>query len=402
MKHIKRFEALTLALVMALSALTACSGKPANDPAGGSGSLPDGSSGSGSVSGSSSQTITPMDLSQITDPYLAVSGLAEGEVVIKAGEAEVTAGDLLYWLNRVISTYLAQFNGQMSTLPWDTKMDGESTFAQVLLDQAAENAVFYAMLRQTALDEGLTPDASIAAEVDKQHTNLVLQAGTDETRVLHAYWAQMLTKDRLTELGENGDLYNQLQELYFGEKSGHYPTDAEVNAYLEEAGRYRAKHILLATIDLDTREPLDKATIDQKKATADDLLAQLRAAEDPITLFDQLMHEHSEDTGLATNPEGYTTYKGEMVAPFEEAALALKAGEISDVVESDLGYHIILRLPMSADEYRSDCISHLFEQRIDEERERLGEERTAAFDKLDVASFWDNMRALQAAVQAEG
>ena len=391
MKNRKRLVAF--ALVLSLTALSGCGPKPS------------GSAGSGSASGSgsgSSDSITPMDLSQVTDPALAVAGVAGEEVLVKLGTAEITANDYLYWLQRSISDYLEPFGGQMTTLPWDTEMSDGLTFGQYMLDNALDAAALHCMLRELARQENLTPDPDVATQVDKQYAAMVVQAGSDESRVIHTLWTQMLTRDLLINLNENTELFSQLAELYYGENSGSYPTDAEVNAYLDEVGRSKAKHILLATIDLDTREPLDEATIDQKKATADDLLAQLRAAEDPITLFDQLMHEHSEDTGLATNPEGYTTYKGKMVAPFEEAALALKAGEISDVVESDLGYHIILRLPMSADEYRSDCISHLFEQRIDEERERLGEERTAAFDKLDVASFWDNMRALQAAVQAEG
>ena len=397
MKATKRLGALTLALVMALSVLSGCGKKdPASSGSSASGSPSDGSSSAGGAS-----QVTPMDLSQITDPYLAVSGLAGDEVVARLGSADITAAGLLYWLQREISGYLSQFGGQMTTLPWDTEMTDGVTFGQYMLDQALDDAVLHALLRELAGQEGITPDPSIASEVDADYVDMVLQAESDEERVIHMFWANLLTKELYTTLNENSDLYNQLREKRFGEGSGHYPTDAEVNAYLDEAGRYRAKHILLATIDLDTREPLDEETIAQKKATADDLLSQLRAAEDPIALFDELMHQYSEDTGLEANPEGYTTQKGEMVAPFEEAALALKAGEISEVVESDFGYHIILRLPMNPDDFRDDCVNHLFQQSLDQERERLGVERTDAFSKINVGDFWDKVQSLQAAVQAE-
>lgn len=394
MKHSKRLWAAALALTMTLSALTACGGKTSTDPASGSGSSPDGSSGD-------SAQITPMDLSQVTDPWLAVSGIAGDEVVARLGETDITASHYLYWLQRVISDYLAQFGGQMTTLPWDTEMTEGQTFGQFMEDQALEIATLHALLRQLGQAENLTPDPAVASDVNDQYVNMITQAGDSEERVIHALWANLLSKDLLTWLSENSDLSTQLQELYFGENSGHYPTDAEVNAYLEETGQYRAKHILLATIDLNTREPLDEETIAQKKATADDLLAQLRAAEDPIALFDELMRQYSEDTGLETNPEGYTTSKGEMVAPFENAALALKAGEISDVVESDFGYHIILRLPMDPADFRAKCVSHLWGEKIDQERERLGVEKTAVLDNLDVGQFWDKLQSLQAAVQAE-
>lgn len=392
MKNRKRLGALALALVLSLAALSGCGPKPS------------GSAGSGSASGSgsgSSDSITPMDLSQVTDPALAVAGVAGEEVLVRLGTAEITANDYLYWLQRSISDYLEPFGGQMTTLPWDTEMSDGLTFGQYMLDNALDAAALHCMLRELARQENLTPDPDVATQVDKQYAAMVVQAGSDESRVIHTLWTQMLTRDLLINLNENTELFSQLAELYYGENSGHYPTDAEVNAYLDEVGRYKAKHILLATIDLDTREPLDEATVAQKKAQAEDFLAQLRAAEDPIALFDDLMNEHSEDSGLATNPDGYTTAKGEMVAPFEEAALALKAGEISEVVESDFGYHIILRLPLDPDDFRDDCVTSLMEKRIDQEIERLGLEKTAAFDKLNVGNFWDKLQSLQYAVQIE-
>ncbi len=390
MKNRKRLVAF--ALVLSLTALSGCGPKPS------------GSAGSGSASGSgsgSSDSITPMDLSQVTDPALAVAGVAGEEVLVKLGTAEITANDYLYWLQRSISDYLEPFGGQMTTLPWDTEMSDGLTFGQYMLDDALDAAALHCMLRELARQENLTPDPEVATQVDKQYADMVVQAGSDESRVIHTLWTQMLSRELLTTLNENTELFDQLAELYYGENSGHYPTDAEVNAYLDEVGRYKAKHILLATIDLDTREPLDEATVAQKKAQAEDFLAQLRAAEDPIALFDDLMNEHSEDSGLATNPDGYTTAKGEMVAPFEEAALALKAGEISEVVESDFGYHIILRLPLDPDDFRDDCVGSLMEKRIDQEIERLGLEKTAAFDKLNVGDFWDKLQSLQYAVQIE-
>lgn len=358
MKTAKRFGALVLALVMALSALTGCGS--------GNGS----GSGSGSSSGDNSQAET-MDLSRVTDPCLAVAGIAGDTVVARVGDEDLSAALLLYWMTQT----------------------GDA-------DDALEVAGIHSRLHLLARQEGLTPSPSVAQELEQQYAGLAEQTGS-EALADHVLWSNMLTRDVLAYLYESRDLFSQLANLHFGENSGRYPTDAEVMAYLEEAGRYRAKHILLATIDLTTRQPLDDETIAQKKAQADDFLAQLRAAEDPITLFDQLMNEYSEDTGLAANPNGYTTEKGAMVAPFEEAALALKSGEISDVVESSFGYHIILRLPMNPDEFRDDCVGYLFQQTLDQEQERLAVQKEAAFDKVDVGSFREKLQALQAVVQAE-
>lgn len=391
MMKAKRLGATALALVLALSALSGCGGKSNGGSA---------SSGSNNSSGDSSQ-IAPMDLSQITDPYMAVSGLAADEAVITVGDRSITAADYLYWLNRIIDNYLSQFGGMMTTLPWDVEMMDGLTFAQYMLEQAADMAVFHSTLRQLAQTEGLSPDPSIAAGLYDEYADMVIQAGSNENRVIHTLWASMLTKELLITLNENSDLYTQLQELYYGESSGHYPTDAEVNAYLDENGYFRVKHILLKTTDEDN-EPLEEVEIARKKVTADDLLAQLRASEDPITLFDRLMNEYSEDGGLATNPDGYIFDAADsLVGGFREATLALAVGEISDVVETDYGYHIMLRLPIDPADYRDESVSYLLESRIDAERDRLGVTRTDAFGKLDVASFWNNMLSLQSAVQAE-
>lgn len=391
----KRLGALALALVLALSALSGCGGKSGGSSASGSGGSSDNSS------GGSSQA-ADMDLSQITDPYLAVSGLAADEVVITAGDSEIPAADCLYWLNRIIGSYFSQFGGAMTTLPWDTELEEGLTFGQYILNQAVEMAVFHSMLRQLAQAEGLSPDPSIASDMNSDYAGKVAQADGDETRVIHALWADLLTKELLTKLTENSDLYDQLQELYYGENSGSYPTDAEVNAYLDENGYFRVKHILLMTVDQATNQPLEEAETARKKAAADDLLAQLRAAEDPIALFDRLMNEYSEDGGLLTNPDGYIfDASSSLVGGFREATLALAVGEISGVVETDYGYHIMLRLPIDPADYRDECVSELMGKRIDAERDRLGVVRTGALDKLDVGSFWTNMQSLQSAVQAE-
>jgi len=118
-------------------------------------------------------------------------------------------------------------------------------------------------------------------------------------------------------------------------------TDADIKAYYEQnAKRYsvdeqrRASHILL-TIKKDASDA-DKAAA---KAKAERLLAQVR--KNPSD-FAKIAKENSEDPGSAERGGDLDYFsKGMMVKPFEEAAYKLKQGEISDLVQSDSGYHII-------------------------------------------------------------
>jgi len=73
---------------------------------------------------------------------------------------------------------------------------------------------------------------------------------------------------------------------------------------------------------------------------ANELLLRARAGED----FDMLVQEYGQDPGMFNNPEGYTFITGTMVPEFYEATKNLAIGEISDLVPSMHGYHIIKRI----------------------------------------------------------
>lgn len=103
-----------------------------------------------------------------------------------------------------------------------------------------------------------------------------------------------------------------------------------------------AKHILIMTTDEETGEAFDEAGKKKAKKTAEDLLAKIKKGGD----FDALMAEYSQDPGSKAQPDGYIFTYGEMVKEFEDAAFALEENAVSDIVETNYGYHIIKRLPL--------------------------------------------------------
>jgi len=124
-------------------------------------------------------------------------------------------------------------------------------------------------------------------------------------------------------------------------KAGISVSDEDLRKYYEEnAARYttpeerRASHIL---INAPKDAPADARA--KARAKAEALLAQAR--KDPDS-FAELAKKNSEDPGSAERGGDLDYFsRGAMVKPFEDAAFALKPGEISGVVESDFGYHII-------------------------------------------------------------
>ena len=71
------------------------------------------------------------------------------------------------------------------------------------------------------------------------------------------------------------------------------------------------------------------------------------------------------------------------------------------IVESDFGYHIILRLPIDPESYRGQLTSQRLKERADQLTKELGVEKTEAYGQIDPGAFWEKLGALQAAVQAE-
>lgn len=96
----------------------------------------------------------------------------------------------------------------------------------------------------------------------------------------------------------------------------------------------RASHIL---IKAEKSAPAAERTA--AKAKAEKLLAEVN--KNPAQ-FAELAKKNSEDAGSAVNGGDLEFFgRGAMVKPFEDAAFSLKKGQISGLVESDFGYHII-------------------------------------------------------------
>ena len=144
--------------------------------------------------------------------------------------------------------------------------------------------------------------------------------------------------------------------------------------YEENAARYttpeerRASHILI-------KADKDAPAAEREKAKARAEALQAEAKKNPAA-FAELAKKNSEDPGSAERGGDLDFFgRGAMVKPFEDAAFALKPGEISAVVPTDFGYHIIVVTATRGGEKRSfDAVRAEIE---DEVKRQLAQKRFA-------------------------
>ncbi|EAS06520.1 peptidyl-prolyl cis-trans isomerase (macronuclear) [Tetrahymena thermophila SB210] len=111
----------------------------------------------------------------------------------------------------------------------------------------------------------------------------------------------------------------------------------------------RAAHILQK--HRGSRNPLDRVrnvqvtrTLDEAKKNVAAFREQIMKSADPQKTFMEIAQKYSECTSARNGGDLGEFGPGQMQESFEQAAYALKVGEISNLVESDSGVHIILRL----------------------------------------------------------
>lgn len=329
------------------------------------------------------------------------TGVAHDAIVARVEENGAEAELLTYEIGYSCSylDYMLQsYSG--TELDLDGVLPGGETARDYIKEESLRMVKQQLVLENLAARCGVTLSAETETQLAAERADNVAQLG--EEGYLEEIYKLGLSEAGYDRVTRANHLYQALYESYCTPGSALYADEDVLHAYAAGVGYITADHILIPTIDLATREALSEETVAANRALAEDLLAQLRASEDPIALFKELADRYSEDTGRATNPDGYTFTTGTMVEEFDSAARALGENEISDVVESAYGYHIILRKPLDVqtaiEAVREEYFDVLFLAEVD----GAELERSPALDSFDVEAVYATLQAAQgAASEAE-
>ena len=138
-------------------------------------------------------------------------------------------------------------------------------------------------------------------------------------------------------------LFRKIYDSYLADNAFKTVAKTKTLSYMKENDYVRAKHILISFPETEgmTEREIERAK-DETWKKAMSVISLAANGED----FDALIEKYGEDPGMVQNPDGYYFTKGQMVLPFEETAYALNDGEVSGLVETVYGYHIIMKLPL--------------------------------------------------------
>lgn len=367
---------------------------------------------SGALAGCNSTLGAPADLplpSEVPeDIIMQTAGIARDTPLITVDGAEVPAEEVLYWVSNYADQYAAW---GMTDLSMD--MGDGQTLGQYYLDSAVETATLYQLMQNKADELKLGWNKENQAAYDEQFQtmkeSMAQQAGLDiqtqgdqvDTELVRLISYMGLSQEGFFRINQASFLYNNLMEGLFGAEG----TDAPDTGKLDEAGVYHAKHILIKaepTTDADGNVTDDGMAAAQ--AQAQEIYDQLLAAEDPMTLFDQLMTEYTDDVDSSGNvnggTDGYTFGPGEMVDEFYEGTKALGEGEISQPVQSQYGYHIILRLSADNEAGYDKYAQIKMQDQIDQWMDEVQVERSETLESLDLQAFYDELNTLRSDISA--
>jgi peptidyl-prolyl cis-trans isomerase C len=208
----------------------------------------------------------------------------------------------------------------------------ESEMAE-LKKQVMENLISMELLYQTSLERGGTVDQAL---IDNEWAQ-VTSRYPDRNDLKKALDDLKITEEIIKAQIKKGLTVNTFIEKNFVEKT--VIPESEAKAYYDNnAERFnkpesvRASHILIKV------EPAEDET--KKKAARaeiEKIQAKVKAGED----FAALAKETSQCPSSKEGGDLGVFTRGQMVKPFEEAAFALAQGAVSDIVETEFGYHLI-------------------------------------------------------------
>ena len=270
--------------------------------------------------------------------------LLPAPVLGQAGELDVVdrlvavVGDSAVVQSQVVEEIQRRRLGGIS-VPAPTDPGYEDLFRSVLDEYIDRLLILQAAARDSLIQ---VDDATIDQRVNDRITELAQQFG-GQTALQQALAAEALTLTEYREILRSEARIEQIQQLFLQlhlrQGSPAEVTEAEMLERFQEARgslAQRPKTVLFRQVVV--APDASEAALEAAREEAQALLERIQAGED----FEELARAHSDDPGSAPLGGDLGWFRrGRMVREFEDAAFSLLEGEVSDLVRTDFGFHII-------------------------------------------------------------
>jgi peptidyl-prolyl cis-trans isomerase C len=232
----------------------------------------------------------------------------------------------------------SEFEAALKTLPAEYQQFASGPGKK----QFAEDFLRMKMLAAEGMKNGLDKDTEVVHQLNLLRENLVANA--------------------------------QLQRIEKGITIPEAELQKTYEASKNEYERVKARHILIAFKGSPAAQPgKPELTEEQAKAKAEDIRKQLVAG----AKFEELAQKESDDTGSGARGGDLGPFgRGQMVDEFEKAAFEGKVGEISPLVKTQFGFHII-----RVDEHANTPFAEVKESLEKKERQKRVQDRLDAMKK---------------------
>lgn len=237
---------------------------------------------------------------------------------------------------------------------WDIEIAGKK--AEDLAKETTLNAIITSIIIK---DKAKEYDISLTKE-EKQTAKDVAQSFSEneENKILLSKLG--FSKKEIEKFMRDETLRNKVMEK-MGEN--YTASEDEIQKKMDEQRKYyekvRVRHVVINTIDEDSRLPLPEEKLSQAKALAEEILNRALAGEDMA----ELAKKYSEDT-TSKDLGGESTFsRGETVEEFEQAIFEGEEGKVyPKIIASDYALHIIkieARIPADEQILREDVLQKL-------------------------------------------
>jgi len=253
----------------------------------------------------------------------------KNDYVAAINDGKVSVEEYKVYLWRIKQVY--QSIGQEDI--WETKFDGKPA-EEVAKERALDSIKSIKLQVQEAKKMKLSLTDEEKEQVKARAGILKSEIGEEEIKNMG------ISNTTIEKIAEENILSQKLYEAItkdFVVNKEEFEEFFEQNK--ESLKQVRAKHILLKTHDIKDGklEALSEEEQEEAYKKAQEALERAKAGED----FAALVQEYSEDEASLPSDGEYVFGRNQMEPAFEAASFELKVGEISDLVETSYGYHII-------------------------------------------------------------